>query len=301
MARAIVPVACLMLLLSSSCLQAEEDKICPFDKSFESPQQIYGFVVQITSNEKDDVGHPCRLTVKTANGVPVLTATEMGIGWVRASADMDFDGDGKPDLLFEAWTGGAHCCYRYWLVTSGEPKVWEFFDYDPFVIEKQSGTPVSKFRAWDGAFDYFESSFAGSPQPQILFTIEGNRIHIVTARDVGLCSKQLPKELDPGPVQHFRTTAKRARDVKGLPPPLSGLETDDPDTMRAILRFVLQQIYCGNEQSALEELRKMWPDFDYPRIRREILRLYDKESILLKLQAATPFQPPVTRSLWKGD
>ena len=147
---------------------------------------------------------------------------------------------------------------------SSEPKVWEFFDYDPLVI--LPGKAVASFRAWDGAFDYFESSFLGSLPPQILFTIAGNKVNIITATGANLCSTELPDNLDPAAIQHFRTTATPAREVKGLPPPRSGLSTDDPETMLDILRFVIQQIYCGNEKAAWENLRTMWPAFDYSRI-----------------------------------
>lgn len=83
----------------------------------------------------------------------------------------------------------------------------EFFDYDPHVIFR--GRAVARFRAWDGAFDYFESSFAGSPQPQILFTIAGNKANMITATNANRCSSELPDNLDAAAVQHFRTTATR--------------------------------------------------------------------------------------------
>ena len=293
-------IAAFVILLGTSLLHAEEVKICPFDNSFASPQPLYGYIVQINPNPKDDPGHPCTLTIKTATGAPVLTATEQGIGWVSASADKDFDGDGKPDLLFEGWTGGAHCCFRYWLITSDGPKVWEFFDYDPLVVEQRAGAKVASFRAWDGGFDYFESSFAGSPSPQILFSIEKNRVNMLTVQDATLCSPNLPEELTSEAIQRFRSTARPAKDEKGLPPSLGGLDTDDPDTMRAILKFVIQRIYCGNEKQGLENLRQMWPDFDYSRIRKEILKTYTKEGVVWRIQGTTPMQPPVVRLVWTG-
>jgi len=113
------------------------------------------------------------------------------------------------------------------------------------------GKAVASFRPWDGAFDYFESSFAGSPQPQILFTIAGNKVNIFTATGANLGSTELPDNLDAAAIQHLRTTAMPAREVKGLPSPRNSLSTDDPETMCDILRFVVQQIYCGNQKAAL--------------------------------------------------
>jgi hypothetical protein len=208
MPKTIIVVAC-CLFIGLSVSYAEESILCPSDKSFETPKQMYSYTVQITSNPRDDLGHPCRLTVKTAAGRPILTAKEMGIGLMAGSAGVDFDGDGKPDLLFEAWTGGAHCCFRYWLITSGtEPRIWEFFDYDPFVIENQGNNHAAKIRAWDGAFDYFESSFAASPSPQIVFSLAGGAVNVVTGNDANVCSAKLPSQLDAEAIQHFRSSAK---------------------------------------------------------------------------------------------
>jgi len=301
-AQRIVFIAYVVFLVTANIVHADEAETCPFDKAFETPRDMYGFTVQITSYLEDDLETTCRLLVKTLAGAPILTATEHGIGWVQASAGWDFDGDGKPDLLFEGWTGGAHCCYRYWLVTSGNnPKVWEFFDYDSFVIEPPNGQRVAIFRARDGAFDYFEGPYSLSPLPEILFTVEGNEMNIVTTDDRNLCSTAVPEELDADSVVHFRSTAGPARGGKDRPPPLSGLDTDDPDTMRAILHFVIQQLYCGNEQVAFNSLQKMWPAFDYSRIRKAILNIYEKGSVLQKLRGAAPLQPPVTRSPWTGS
>src|SRR5215469_12340162 len=72
------------------------------------------------------------------------------------------------------------------------------------------------------------SSFAGSPQPQILFTIAGNNVNIINATGAARVAGQ------PSPCRYpaLPNNQMPAREVKGLPPPLRGVSTDDPETMR---------------------------------------------------------------------
>jgi hypothetical protein len=217
-----VVLTCFGVVIISLCLHAEETEICPFDKSYESPRQLYGLTVQITAD-------------------PIDLGSSVSFG-------------GKDDRR-NASVKRNRSEYRLGTYISrfGEPKVWKFFDYDPLVILQ--GKAVASFRAWGGAFDYFESSFAGSPQPQILFTIAGNKVKIITAGGANLCSTELPDNLDAAAIEHFRTTATPAQEVKSR---------YTAATKRRLWKICVK---CG-QLAITREFRK------------EILRVYGKEGVL---------------------
>ena len=47
----------------------------------------------------------------------------------------DINGDGEPDLVFVGYSGGAHCCWTYWIVSLGGR---------PGLIKKTAGGAPSK-------------------------------------------------------------------------------------------------------------------------------------------------------------
>jgi hypothetical protein len=44
-------------------------------------------------------------------------------------SDADLSGDGVPDLALESYSGGAHCCWTYYIISLGEkPRLIKQFD-----------------------------------------------------------------------------------------------------------------------------------------------------------------------------
>lgn len=104
---------------------------------------------------------------------PLAGGPQYGIG-------DDLTGDGTPDLLISEYTGGAHCCSNYYVLslhTGGPVELlariagWhggaEFRDLDG------DGTPEAVLRDW--SFAYWNTSFAGSPAPQVILRWRGER------------------------------------------------------------------------------------------------------------------------------
>src|SRR5207253_339848 len=87
----------------------------------------------------------------------------------------DVNGDGASDMIFEGYSGGAHCCWTYWIVSLGARPglVAVLKNQSPIslVAGQEGKTDIETF---DGSFDYFDClSHAESPMPAVFLRLEG--------------------------------------------------------------------------------------------------------------------------------
>lgn len=154
----------------------------------------------------------------------------------------DITGDGIPDLVVEGYSGGAHCCFTYFIFSLGAQfkKIAELYGYDSqFEFLDLDGDNVLEIRGRDVTFAYWETSFAESPAPVIILRYDGNTYSLATT---------LMKQPPPGEVAYW----KKIRDIKkakewedGVPPSLWG--------------YMLDLIYSGNGELAWKVIDTAWP------------------------------------------
>jgi len=88
---------------------------------------------------------------------------------VPEGAVRDLTGDGVPELIVGTYSGGAHCCTGVLVVSLGETPARlgqiDASDSEIAVDDTDAG-PV--FRLLDMTFAYWNTSFAGSPAPEVL-------------------------------------------------------------------------------------------------------------------------------------
>lgn len=100
----------------------------------------------------------------------------------------DLTGDGVPELVLADWSGGAHCCFTYYVFTLGD----RFAVVDTIPLEHSDdarfedvdGDGALELRARDWTFAYWNSSFMGSPAPEVVLVPgeEGYRMSESLAR-----------------------------------------------------------------------------------------------------------------------
>ena len=84
----------------------------------------------------------------------------------------DLTGDGVPELVLADWSGGAHCCFTYYVFTLGE----QFAVLDTIPLEHSDnarfedldGDGALELRTRDWTFAYWNTSFMGSPSPEVV-------------------------------------------------------------------------------------------------------------------------------------
>src|SRR3954453_8526818 len=113
-----------------------------------------------------------------------------GVGpWARGVRVADLDGDGEPEVLVDAYTGGAHCCEvttLWWFDGAGYQAVRH--DWGNSTYRLGGGLLVGS----DDAFDYAFTAYAFSRPP---VEILGPRLQDITAQHPHLVRRDARRQL----------------------------------------------------------------------------------------------------------
>lgn len=108
---------------------------------------------------------------------PYADLTPEGEALFEGDPMYDMDGDGYDDVVVALYTGGAHCCYRY-IVLSVHGPLRELGIVDAQNSEAlvsdidDDGLPDWSLNDW--TFQYWKASFADSPAPRVVLNYQGD-------------------------------------------------------------------------------------------------------------------------------
>jgi hypothetical protein len=154
----------------------------------------------------------------------------------------DLTGRGKPDIILNEWSGGAHCCYQFHVVELGDTVRRiatidaEDSDYAHFDDLDRKG--IYEFFGWDFTFSYWHTSFAGSPAPEIILRFNGKNYALANAQ----MEKPLPSR---EALIETQTQIRSAEWKNNFPPPL-------------LWETMLNLIYTGHSGVARGLLDDAW-------------------------------------------
>jgi hypothetical protein len=234
-------------------------------------------------------GDDCTAAIYNAAGKVVFRTTGFGVIFDEDHTGMDFDGDGKGEVVFETdQAGGAHCCWVY-NVVSLAPKPHKLFEVGEgpavdFVKEKDGSVTI-----WDrvgGAYDY--TSGAARPYAERALRFESGKLTDVTPE---FCEKLLSSEnpdydywnrtLTPVNIAKLQSAAKIGSDA----------DADVQGTASAVLARAEQSVLCLRYDEALADLN-LWPEASRDEMKNqfaESVKDYNPEFVVwLKKQAASP-------------
>lgn len=131
------------------------------------------------------VGSDASVAFELRDAVVIAFEQEAGPGWradlVAVAPGDDLTGDGVPNLLVEAYTGGAHCCFHYTLLSLGDTLevVWEGFLADAgAVVVDLDGDGRRQLMSADMSFAYTFCSFAETPAPPVVLALEPGGVRV---------------------------------------------------------------------------------------------------------------------------
>jgi hypothetical protein len=167
----------------------------------------------------------------------------------RIGAFEDLNGDGTPELVIFGYSGGAHCCYTVYVLEcgGGSPRVVAVIDaMNGMALERQPPSPDGGhaevlFNIPIQAFDYWNTSHAGSPFPSVYYRLKDHRLELAPERLIR------PHRTDEDLAQE--AAAVRAT-MSGSPPEL------DPRMWATMLDLIL----TGNDARAWRFFDDCWPE-----------------------------------------
>jgi hypothetical protein len=232
-------------------------------------------IVRVAPNEEtksDD--SQCRATVRTQNGKIVFAKNWPSIRILDVSGK-DVNGDGQPDAVFEAYGGGAHCCWTYWIVSLGDSPglIREIYNQRDAKFEQSPIDGRIIIHTVDGSFDYFENlAHSFSTFPSVYLRLDGHDLKRIDeefwpryAAEIQEAKSKLNKLAinefrKAGPITGEMTMSKELEKVWAL-----------EETEENILTIVLAYLYGGRPDLAWKALHEYWPPQNEQDIREEIL------------------------------
>ena len=173
--------------------------------------------------------------------------TKTSASLFRATADKT--GDGAPDLAVENYSGGAHCCFSTYFFELGDDfKVVPALDTGDATTVAIGKMPDGslKLATGDASFAYWNTSFAGSPIPEVILSFRDGAFR----SDAKLMAK-------PAPALAKLKAAAAAFRRKMSAAPYTG-ETGDNSFDEAFWGKMLELIYSGHEDLAYQYLEWAW-------------------------------------------
>ncbi len=159
----------------------------------------------------------------------------------------DITSDGEPDLVVSEWTGGAHCCFLFYVFRIGK----EFRklatidaahgDLPPF--QDLDGDSNLEIVLYDWTFAYWNASFAFSPAPKVILRFHDNTYRL--ANDLMRKPAPSQKELE-----------KQAKEVREILKDFGEIPYSSASDLWGVM---LDLIYTGHAKLAWQFLDMAWP------------------------------------------
>ena len=257
-------LAFLMLLAPflSPLAQAQEpkDPIACFHYRKDNPpykKKLWdGYEISLgPSSNPDAVEDKCTAAIYNAGGKVVFRTNGFSVVFDEQVTGKDFDGDGKPEVVFRTDSGGGmHCCWAY-VVFSLSPKPHKLFEIDMqgrVDFEKDKDGKMVIWKRAAGPYGF--TSMARTPFGEKVLRVRNGKLVDATPE---FCGKILSDESED----------YHADQVWLAPDNLKKLETtgtgdwNNEEIVSALLSRALQYVFCRRFDEAMKEL-DLWPEAD---------------------------------------
>ena len=198
-------------------------------------------------------GDECTAAIYSAAGRVVFRTTGYNIVFDENHTGQDFDGDGKPEVVFITDTGGGnHCCWAY-NVISLAPKAHKLFDIDAPGAVKFEKDAEGKMVIWQrlpGPYGF--TSMAGVPFAEKAFRVREGKMTDATPE---FCARIFDDENEEVRFWKDNLAPENIKKVQSM----EDIYSDNEEIASALLSRALQHVFCRQFDAAVDDLN-LWPE-----------------------------------------
>jgi len=254
-----------ILILLTSCpaaVHAQQDgkKIAcyAYPKTTESHKHKLwdGYEISLgpARNAAETDGADCTAAIYSKAGKVVFRTTGFGVIFDEKDTGMDFDGDGKAEVVFMTdQAGGAHCCWVYNIVTLF-PRPHRLFDVgEGATVDFEKDEQGIIWERVGGPSGY--TSEAQWPYAERVYRLKDGKLVDSTPEFAVKIFSPGKGDYDEWANTLTPENIKRLRLAK-----VAGSKSDEADdVVSALLSRALQRVLCHQYDQALEDLN-LWPE-----------------------------------------
>lgn len=198
-------------------------------------------------------GDECTAAIYNSAGHVVFRSTGYSVVFDENHTGQDFDGDGRPEVVFITDTGGGnHCCWAY-NVVSLSPKPHKLFDIDaPGAVqfEKDEQGKMIIWQRLPGPYGF--TTMAGTPFAEKAFRVREGKLSDATPE---FCSRIFR---DDNQEYRFWKDSLSPENLKKLQA-TGDSSIANEEIVSALLSRALQHVFCRQFDAALDDLN-LWPE-----------------------------------------
>ena len=205
---------------------------------------------------------PCTAAIYNRAGHVVYRTSGFSVIFDENHTGQDFDGDGKPEVVFVTDTGGGmHCCWAY-NVISLSPKPHKLFDIDPPGAVRFAKDERGKMLIWQRmAGPYGFTSMSMTPFAEEVFRVHQGKLVDATPE---FCSRIFSDENEDYRRWNTYLTPERIKGMQST----ANTGADNEEIVSALLSRALQHVFCRQFDAAVSDLN-LWPEANRTKMKAE--------------------------------
>jgi hypothetical protein len=240
----------------SLCAQSYPAHGCFADRGENPPfrKKLWaGYEVSLGSVRGGEAEEKCTAAIYRADGKVVYRTTGFSVVFDAEHTGLDFDGDGRPEVVFKTDTGGGmHCCWAYNIVSLA-PKPRHLFDIDQQGLVRFEKDKNGKLTIWKRtAGPYGFTSMAATPFAEKVLQVRVGKLTDITPE---FCSTIFSDSNEDFRDWKAKLTDENLRRL----PRTDKSAWDSEEVISALLSKALQHVFCRQFDEALRVL-DVWPE-----------------------------------------